>query len=103
MNILAFGLPSPAYSFPGFDVDPAGGADRIAWILVELFGEGSMRGMFSLLSGAGLLLFTGAGLGLVGTLGRAQLYTLVPLVWLIQLWLRPWWLRRHRFGPLEYL
>ena len=58
MNILAFGLPSPAYSFPGFDVDPDGGADRIAWILVELFGEGSMRGMFSLLFGAGLLLFT---------------------------------------------
>lgn len=58
MNVLAFGLPSPAYSFPGFDVDPAGGTDRIAWILVELFGEGSMRGMFSLLFGAGLLLFT---------------------------------------------
>ena len=58
MNILAFGLPSPAYSYPGFDVDPAGGADRAAWILVELFGEGSMRGVFSLLFGAGVLLFT---------------------------------------------
>jgi len=58
MNILAFGLPSPSYSYPGFDVDPAGGADRLAWILVELFGEGSMRGLFSLLFGAGLLLFT---------------------------------------------
>lgn len=58
MNILAFGLPSPAYSYPGFDVDPAGGADRTAWIFVELFGEGSMRGLFSLLFGAGILLFT---------------------------------------------
>jgi uncharacterized protein len=50
-----------------------------------------------------LFLFTGAGLGLVGQLGRAQLYLVVLALWLLQLWLSPWWLARHRFGPLEYL
>jgi uncharacterized protein len=58
MNILGFGLLSPAYSNPGFDVAPGAGADFWAWALVELFGEGSMRGLFSLLFGAGLVLFT---------------------------------------------
>lgn len=58
MNILGFGLLSPAYSWPGFDVDAQGGADRVLWIVVELFGEGSMRGLFSLLFGAGVVLFT---------------------------------------------
>jgi uncharacterized protein len=50
-----------------------------------------------------LFLFTGAGLGLVGELGRAQLYLVVFALWALQLWLSPWWLARHRFGPLEYL
>ncbi|MHA7815037.1 MAG: DUF418 domain-containing protein [Pseudohaliea sp.] len=50
-----------------------------------------------------LFLFTGAGLGLVGHLGRAQLYLVVLALWTLQLWLSPWWLARHRFGPLEYL
>ena len=50
-----------------------------------------------------LFLFTGAGLGLIGQLGRAQLYLVVLALWLLQLWLSPWWLARHRFGPLEYL
>ena len=58
MNITAFGLLSPAYSFAGFDVSVDGGANLWAWMLVELFGEGSMRGMFSLLFGAGVVLFT---------------------------------------------
>jgi len=58
MNVLAFGLLSPAYSYPGFDVDPSGGANRSIWIFVDLFGEGAMRGLFSVLFGAGVVLFT---------------------------------------------
>jgi uncharacterized protein len=58
MNIIGFGLLSPAYSWPGFDVDAGGGIDRSVWVVVELFGEGSMRGLFSLLFGAGVVLFT---------------------------------------------
>ncbi len=50
-----------------------------------------------------LFIFTGAGLALVGTLSRWQLYMVVLAIWLLQLWLSPWWLRRFRFGPLEWL
>ena len=46
--------------------------------------------------------FDGWGLGLFGTLSRAQLYLLAPAVWLMMLaWSRPW-LSRYRFGPLEW-
>ena len=58
MNIIGFGLPSPAYSFPGFDVAATLSPDLLAWATVELFAEGCMRGLFSLLFGASLLLFT---------------------------------------------
>ena len=50
-----------------------------------------------------LLLFTGAGLGLLGKLDRAQLYPIVLCIWLIQLWFSSWWLKRYYFGPLEWL
>ena len=49
-----------------------------------------------------LLLFTGAGLGLLGEFERAQLYPIVLCVWLIQLWFSSWWLKRYYFGPLEW-
>jgi len=50
-----------------------------------------------------LLLFTGTGLGLVAQLGRGQLYLVVFAIWVFQLWFSPWWLARHRQGPLEAL
>ena len=50
----------------------------------------------------GLLLFSGAGLGLVGMLDRWQLYLGVVAVWLLQLWWTPLWLQRFRFGPIEW-
>lgn len=50
-----------------------------------------------------LLLFTGAGLGLVGQFDRAQIYGFVALIWVFQLWFSPWWLARYRFGPVEWL
>lgn len=50
-----------------------------------------------------LFLFTGAGAALVGTLERWQLYLVVFAIWLLQLWLSPWWLARNRFGPVELL
>lgn len=51
----------------------------------------------------GLLIFTGAGLGLVGELYRWQLYGVVLGIWILQLWFSPWWLARYRFGPAEWL
>ncbi len=48
-----------------------------------------------------LLLFTGAGLALVGELERWQLYVIVLLIWIAQYVFSRWWMDRHRFGPLE--
>ena len=50
-----------------------------------------------------LFIFTGAGLGLVGSLSRAELYVVVVAIWLLQLIISPWWLSRYRYGPLEWL
>lgn len=51
----------------------------------------------------GLFIFTGAGLGLVGWLERWQLYLVVIAIWCVQLTLAPLWLRRYRYGPVEWL
>lgn len=50
-----------------------------------------------------LLLFTGVGLGLVGTLERWALYPIVFGIWALQLMLSPWWLARYAYGPVEWL
>jgi uncharacterized protein len=47
-------------------------------------------------------LFYGFGVGLFGTLQRYQIYYVVFACWLIHLLWSPWWLRRYRFGPLEW-
>lgn len=49
-----------------------------------------------------LFLFTGAGFALVGELQRWQLYPIVLVIWLVQLYLSPWWLQRFQFGPVEW-
>jgi len=48
-------------------------------------------------------LFEGYGFGLFGKLQRHQLYGIVLLVWLVILIVSPFWLRRFRFGPLEWI
>jgi uncharacterized protein len=50
-----------------------------------------------------LVLFTGLGFGLVGTLQRATLYLIVALIWLAQIFFSLWWLMRFQFGPAEWL
>jgi uncharacterized protein len=60
MNIVAMGLPFEAY----FDPTVAGGATGLnlqAWLIANLCFEGSMRAIFSMLFGAGVLLFTSKG------------------------------------------
>jgi len=47
--------------------------------------------------------FYGFGFGLYGELRRHQLYYVVAGIWLVQLIVSPLWLRRYRFGPLEWL
>ena len=56
MNITNFGLP-----FAYFDPHNAGGADGLnflTWQITSLFFEGTMRGLFSILFGAGVILMT---------------------------------------------
>ncbi|MEU5160306.1 DUF418 domain-containing protein [Streptomyces sp. NPDC020875] len=48
-------------------------------------------------------LFTGYGLGLVDRLSPLAVLAVVPVVFLVQLVLARWWLRRHRYGPGEWL
>ncbi|WP_234033919.1 DUF418 domain-containing protein [Qipengyuania gaetbuli] len=56
-NIFAMGQPFTAYMFPdGFATEP-GPADGWLWVAQFVLVDGKMRGLFSLLFGAGLYLF----------------------------------------------
>ena len=57
INILGFGLLSPSYSNPGFDLVGASGLNITTYAAIELLAEGAMRGLFSILFGAGIVLF----------------------------------------------
>ncbi|WP_279349577.1 DUF418 domain-containing protein [Erythrobacter litoralis] len=69
-NIVAFGQPFQAYMFPGAFTTPHGEAENWMWVAQFVAIDGKMRGLFSLLFGAGLYLFMekawerGAGRGL---------------------------------------
>jgi uncharacterized protein len=56
-NVTAFGHPSMAYYWP--TALPGGGSesDRIAWLVQYVLVDGKFRGLFSILFGAGLILF----------------------------------------------
>jgi uncharacterized protein len=47
--------------------------------------------------------FYGHGLALFGRVPRVGQLGFVVAVWILQLWLSPWWLARFRYGPLEWL
>ena len=51
----------------------------------------------------GLAVFHGFGLALWNELPRHQLYGVVLAEWLLAIAFSVYWLRRHRFGPLEWL
>ncbi|MDZ7615079.1 MAG: hypothetical protein U5K51_16330 [Flavobacteriaceae bacterium] len=81
MNINGMGLPY-AYSDPTI----AGGADGLnlqVWIINEMLFEGTMRGLFTLLFGAGVVLLTsrleksGAGIATADIYYRRTLWLLV--------------------------
>jgi len=48
-------------------------------------------------------IFYGYGLGLMGKMGPASGMVLVIAIYLAQMLLSSWWLKRFRFGPLEWL
>jgi uncharacterized protein len=56
-NIVAFGQPMMAYFTPGKFLVPAGDPDGWMWIAQFILVDGKMRGLFTLLFGAGMYLF----------------------------------------------
>ena len=49
------------------------------------------------------LIFNGHGLGLFGTLDRFQQFLIVIAIWVLILIISPLVLKKHQFGPLEWL
>ena len=72
MNIATFGLPH-AYTDPTV-YGGAEGVDLLAWIANALFFEGTMRGLFSMLFGAGVILLTSRAEARGGGLEVADIY-----------------------------
>ena len=56
MNITGFGLPH-AYSNP-MNAGGAEGANLLSWMIIQIGFEGTQRALFSMLFGAGIILFT---------------------------------------------
>ncbi|MTW10835.1 DUF418 domain-containing protein [Pseudoduganella eburnea] len=54
-------------------------------------------------SAAMALLFTGYGLRLCGELPPVAIFALVLAIYLTQMALSAWWLKRHTYGPAEWL
>ena len=91
MNIIAFAMPEGAY----FNPDAWGGtslADRLAWALSFILVDGKMRGLFSLLFGASMLLLMDRA-EMAGGDGRKR--HIVRCVWLALIgfahYLLLWW------------
>jgi uncharacterized protein len=69
-NIVAFGQPMTAYMYPGAFTTPHGAAEDWMWVAQFILIDGKMRGLFTLLFGAGVYLFLerararGSGVGL---------------------------------------
>ncbi|WP_338445416.1 DUF418 domain-containing protein [Pelagerythrobacter marensis] len=56
-NIVAFGQPFAAYMYPAAFAVPHGEASNWLWVAQFVLIDGKMRGLFTLLFGAGLVLF----------------------------------------------
>ena len=50
----------------------------------------------------GTFIFYGFGLGLFGLPNRLMLIPVIVVIWALQLWLSPMWLRHFKYGPLEW-
>jgi len=80
MNIIGFGL-YKAY----WDPTNSGGATGLnlkAWWINTMFFEGTMRGMFSMLFGAGIILFTGRTVGEINSVSVTDAY-FRRILWLL--------------------
>tara|TARA_R110001606_G_scaffold371934_1_gene528889 strand:+ start:4985 stop:6229 length:1245 start_codon:yes stop_codon:yes gene_type:complete len=112
-EILRMVNASYAWNWPSQMLMTIGYAALLIW-LIRTFRNASWvvriaavgRAAFSNYLGTSLLmtfLFYGWGLGLYGSVGRAELYLFVLAAWVLMLiWSQPW-LIRFRYGPLEWL
>ncbi len=48
------------------------------------------------------LIFYGHGFGLYGRLDRVEQLGVVLAIWVLQLVVSPWWMKRFRIGPAEW-
>ncbi len=88
MNILAFALPQPAYFNPAA-YGGSTGADFWAWAIVFVLIDGKMRGLFSMLFGASMLLVI-ASSDEAGGNGRRTHF--VRMAWLLVFGIAHYWL-----------
>ena len=86
-------------------------------VLMLLYCSGRLKGLMNRLAAVGRMAFTnyimqsvictsifyGFGLGLFNRIDRFGLLLIVIGVWILQLAWSPWWLKRFRFGPFEWL
>ena len=86
-------------------------------LLLTIWKAGAIRGVTSRFASVGrtafscyiletvicTTIFYGHGLGLFGTVDRLQQLLLTIAIWIVLLVLAPVWLRRFRYGPLEWL
>jgi uncharacterized protein len=79
-------------------------SQKSAWLITPLAAVGRMAFsnyiMQTLICSA---IFYGNGFGLFGGVSRAHQILIVVAIWAIQLVISQWWLRRFRYGPLEWL
>jgi uncharacterized protein len=73
MNIVGFGLPLSAYGDPSV-AGGATGRNLVTWVITNVFFEGTFRTLFSLLFGAGVVLFTVRAEQRSNTVQAADLY-----------------------------
>ena len=90
LNILGFGLVSAAFLDPGIYIEPYEGIDFLVWALIELTSEGTMRTLFSILFGAGVVLFVSGSQNKSGWLHYRRTFWLL-LFGLIDLYLLLWY------------
>jgi len=108
-------------------------ADRMGWdlyqlkrlfmcmghigLIILLYKYGLFKRAFNALAKVGQMAFTnylmqsilcgfifhGYGFGLFGQLQRYELYFIMASIWIIQIIFSNYWLKHHRYGPLEWL
>ena len=79
-NIAAFGQPFSAYMYPAAWIGPTDDPDGWMWVAQFVLIDGKMRGLFTLLFGAGLYLFMERTWAKGGTLWRQALRLAILLV-----------------------